>query len=123
MFLILGRACLKLCRLDCGHKTLLISFFPLFHERLLNSLSRKLHASILRGLVGLSKLQRVEYDKSCVLLVTTNLCISCNSIYFAFHLDRNPSLAIHFVINLFVTRWSRPWHNLHALDFISGFIE
>jgi len=116
MLLILGRA-------DCGHKTLLVSFFPLFHERLLNSLSRKLRAPILRGLVGLSKLQRGEYDKSCVLVVATNLCISCNSIYFVLHLDRNPSLAINFVINLFVTRWSRPWHNLHALDFISGFIE
>ena len=86
-------------------------------------MGRKLHAPILRGLVGLSKSQRREYDKSYVLLVTTNLCISCNSIYFALHLDRNPSLAINFVINLFVTRWSRPWHNLHALDFISGFVE
>lgn len=97
-------------------------FSPRFHEGLLNSLRRKLRASILRGLVGLRKLQRGECDKSYVLLVTTNLCISC-SIYFALHLDRNPSLAINFVINLFVTRWSRPWHNLHALDFISGFVE
>ena len=58
-----------------------------------------------------------------MLLVTTNLSISCYSIYFELHIDRNLSLAINFVINLFVTRWSRPWHNLHALDFISGFIE
>ena len=89
-----------MCRPDCGHKTLLVSFFPRFHEGLLNSLRRKLHAPILRGLVGLSKLQRGEYDKSYVLLVTTNLCISCNSIYFALHLDWNPSLAINFVICL-----------------------
>ena len=112
-----------MCRPDCGHKALLVSFFPRFHEGLLNSLRRKLHAPILLGLVGLKKIQRGEYDKSYVLLVTTNLYISCNSIYFALHLDRNSSLAINFVISLFVSRWSRPWHNLHALDFISGFIE
>ena len=119
----MGRACLNLCIPDCGHKTLLVSFFSRFHERLLNSLRRKLCVSILLGLVVPSNLQRGDNDKSYVLLVTSNLCISCNSIYFALHLNRNPSLAINFVINLFVILWSRPWRNLHTLDFISEFIE
>ena len=51
LLLILGRACLQVCRTDCGPKALLVSFFVRFQEGLLNPLRRKLHLISLEDLL------------------------------------------------------------------------